>query len=259
MKLGFSYVLRENLLKTLSELGAKTGYGVLFTKRLRDFIFEGPKTFWHEPRTLKRIFSLRNPRMLEKRAPLSMRSLVRLGYQAWVGLNLLLLLEPNEFLRIAENHKIVRCARNLPFYREGMRGEGLGFSPNFIFFSNLLSSWAGFGFEPSPSSEFLRPDIWLVKGERPEELKFLVNVRDLKKHVLVDTKEEKGWHLRKRKGKTEMEILEDYVREYEPKALYVVCYEKEERLTVHSPKIKIINSGFDRNKLKPIIKELKNM
>ena len=259
LELGFSYALWRNLLETLRELEKKTGHGVLFTKRLGDFILRGPEVCLHEPRPLKRILSLRNPEVLEKRAHFSMKSLAKLGYQAWVGLNLILLLEPNEFLRVDENHRIVRCAKNLALCRRGMLKEGLGLSPNFIFFSNLLNSWIGFGFEPSPSPESLRPDTWLVKGEKPEDLRFLVNIRDLGKHVLIDAKEEEGWHLRRRKGKTEIEILEDYVKEYEPKALYVVCYKKEEGLTIHSPKIKIIDSGFNREKLKPIVEELKNM
>jgi len=231
---------------------------VLFTKRLGDFISKGPETFWYGSKPSKRILSAKNPEMLKKRASSSMRRLVGLGYQAWVALNLILLLEPDEFLRVTENHEIVR-ARNLMLCREGMRRKGLGFSPNLIFFSNSLNSWIGFGFEPSPDPESLRPDMWLVKGEEPGKLKFLVDIRDLRKHILVDAKEEKGWHLRKRKGRTEMEILEDYVREYEPRALYVVCYEKEEGLIVHSPKMRIIDAGFDRAKLNPIVEELKNI
>jgi hypothetical protein len=193
----------------------------------------------------------------EKRAGASARSLVRLGYQAWVGLAMILMLEPSNFQTIDEGFKFFPAAKNLAFFREKMKLTALSSSPNLVFHSSFLNCWIGIAFEPDQWE--LRPDIWLLKGEEKERLRFLVDPKS-PRHIIVDAKEEAGWAGRKRKGgKTELNILYDYLREFQPRALYAVCWEREEGLSRSiDPKLKVLDEvAFEKEKLLPVIEELR--
>jgi len=133
----------------VKELYDKTGHGALFTSRLDQFVKMGPSVFYSDRSRWQSIEMVTlDLEGREKRAGASARSLVRLGYQAWVGLAIILMLEPSNFQTIDEGFKFFPAAKNLAFFREKMKLTALSSSPNLVFHSSFLNCWIGIAFEP---------------------------------------------------------------------------------------------------------------
>lgn len=83
-------LLGDKLRIARTELREKTDQGILFSQRLEDFVLNPAETL------------LESGDLSKGRAI----SLTRLGYQAWVAVQVILALNPNSFFHIGEDVKI---------------------------------------------------------------------------------------------------------------------------------------------------------
>jgi len=249
-------LLFKNLGQKMKEFHKQTGYVPRFSEILERFIHE-------EAQTLQ---------TLDKINEVESRGIMNLGYKAWVGLTLILMLEPTKFSILNENLEFHEAKKSLPFFTKKKCFTQKGYSPNFAFYSNVIEAWIGFGFGMSVEYYSPRPDIWLGKGKKQDDVKYFINLEQgVSTLVLIEPEEETGWakkvrlsqkHVEyNREGKTELALLKGYIDSLGPKWLFVVCWEKER---VHAgklyPRIRILDGvDFDPQRLTPILKAIETI
>jgi hypothetical protein len=248
-------LLFKNLGQKIKEFHKQTGYVPVFSKAFERFINEKPQTL----HTVNKINEA------------ELKEIMNLGYKAWVGLTLILMLEPTEFSILNEELEL-KAEKSFPFFVEKWFGHN-PYDPNFAFYSSSIQAWIGFSFGMSVQYYYPpRPDIWLIKGEKLEDVKRFVNFeRGGSTHVLIEPEDAKDWTQKvrlhqqyleyNRERKTEFALMKDYIRNFVPKLLFVVCWEKK---IVHFGKldsrIRVLDgTDFDPQNLTKIVKEIKTI
>ena len=248
-------LLHQNLRQKIDEFYKQTGYVPVFCKALKRFIYKKSKTFQAD----------------DKIDELELKEIMSLGYKAWVGLTLILMLEPTEF-SILNEELALKAEKSFPFFVEKWFAQK-PYNPNFAFYSRAIQAWIGFSCGMSVEYYPPRPDIWLIKGEKLFDVKSFYNrEQGVSTLVLIEAEETKNWakkvRLNKqyleynREGKTELDLMKNYIRSFVPKMLFVVCWEKE---LVHINKLGSINfrvldgTDFNLQNLTQILKEIKTI
>jgi hypothetical protein len=158
------------------------------------------------------------------------------GYQTWVSMSLILLLEPTQFETVDEKH-----ARTIAFFKS----KNSLYEPNFAFYSNKIKAWIEFGFGMVFAyPKYKYPNIWMRK--LPKEKVFTFDY--FSEVVLMETKEKIGY--------VDKPLLKQYFNTYRNGMLFLICWCNGNSGKKSDSKIHVLNVGLNNVKLLPIINTL---
>jgi len=233
-------ILLKNLLLKKSEFYDKTGYKVVLLDELDEFLQRKLLNLYKEG----------------KLSEIKAKRIIKLGYRAWVGLNVILMLNPTNFSTLDENLEFHATEKKLQFFTEKTSFSRKGNSPNFAFFSGATKAWIGFGIGKSVDYYSSRPDIWLSKAPKLTVLRYF----GFGKTFLIEPEEEKGWsNMNERYERSEIQVLGRFVINLEPECLFAVSWSKESKYPyLPNPKLRILNGvDFNQKRLRSIINAIK--